>query len=139
VTERKRDRGAAAVEMAFMTMFLIILVTGIIDLGRAIYTNISVQEAAQEGAFYGGFEETVTKSDIVDRTVGSTGSITLDPADVVVTCNAITRGKRNAARVQVDVSYDLTLITPVVGQWLGGTLTLNKTAEAERFYTDCPA
>jgi Flp pilus assembly protein TadG len=139
VTERKRDRGAAAVEMAFMTMFLIILVTGIIDLGRALYTNISVQEAAQEGAFYGGFEEVVTKSDIVDRTVGSTGSITLDPTDVIVTCSAITRGKRNAARVQVDVSYDLNLITPVVGQWLGGTLTLNKTAEAERFYTDCPA
>ncbi len=127
------------VEMAFLTIFLIVLVTGIIDIGRAIYTDISVQEAAQEGAHYASFEEAATVAEIVDRTVNSTGSITVDPVDVNITCTAVTRGKRNATRVEVSVDYTLGLITPVISDWFGGTLTLHKTAEVERFYESCPA
>lgn len=139
MTDTTNEKGAAAVEMAFLTIFLVVLVTGIIDIGRAIYTDISVQEAAQEGAHYASFEEAATVAEIVDRTVNSTGSITIDPADVATTCTAVTRGKRNATRVTVTVDYTLGLITPVISDWFGGSLTLHKTAEVERFYESCPA
>lgn len=123
-----------------MTIFLLILVTGIIDLGRAIYTNISIQEAAQEGAFYGSFEETVSEAQIAQRVADSTSSPTLDPVnDVEVDCVTATKSKKNGTRVTVKVEYELDLVTPLVGQWLGGSLDLEKVAEAERFYDTCPS
>ncbi|MGH8914482.1 MAG: TadE family protein, partial [Acidimicrobiia bacterium] len=42
---RPSDRGAAAVEMAMVTMFLLVLLLGIVDVGRAISTNISIRDA----------------------------------------------------------------------------------------------
>lgn len=45
-----RDRGAAAVEMALMLPLLLLLVFGIIDFGRMLNAQISVTEAAREGA-----------------------------------------------------------------------------------------
>src|SRR5690606_41317277 len=72
--DRKPERGAAVVETAFITIFLLILVTGIIDVGRAIFTNISIQEAAQEAAVYAAFDESVTVADIAHRAVDSTRS-----------------------------------------------------------------
>lgn len=132
------ERGAAVVEMAFMTIFLLILVTGIIDLGRAIYTNISIQEAAQEGAFYASFEEGVTVGQVTQRVVDSTSSPAIDPGDVSVGCVTETKSKKNGTRVTVTVDYKLDLVTPLVGQWLGGSLDLQKRVEAERFFETCP-
>jgi Flp pilus assembly protein TadG len=138
--KHRKEHGAAVVEMAFMTIFLLIMVTGIIDLGRAIFTNISIQEAAQEGAFYGSFEENVTEAQIAQRVADSTSSPTIDPVnDVTVDCVAATKSKKNGTRVTVEVEHDLDLVTPLVGQWLGGSLTLQKTAEAERFFETCPS
>lgn len=125
--------------MAFMTIFLLILVTGIIDIGRAIFTNISIQEAAQEGAFYGSFEEAATASQIRQRAVDSTSSPSLDIDKITVKCATASKSIKNGARVSVTVDHRLDLITPFVGQWLGGVLDLSKTAEAERFFDSCPS
>lgn len=125
--------------MAITAVFLVILVMDIIDIGRAIYTNISIQEAAQEGAFYASFEESVTVNEVKKRVIDSTSSPALTTAEVTVACSTQTKSKKNGARVTVTVAHDLDLLTPIVGQWWGGTLTLTKAAEAERFYTTCPA
>lgn len=134
-----KDRGAAAVEMAIMAMFLMILVMGIIDVGRAIFTNISIQEAAQEGAYYSAFEETVTVAEIKQRAVDSTSSPALATSDVTVACVTQSKSKKNGTRIQVTVSHDLNLLTPIISQWWGGSLTLSKKAEVERFFSTCPA
>ena len=134
-----RDRGAAAVEMAFLTVFLLILVTGIIDLGRGIYSNISIQEAAQEGAFFGAFQDDATVAQIKQKAVDSTDSPVLTVGEVTVNCVTVSKSKKNGTRVEVTVTHQLDLVTPFVGQWLGGVLTLTKTAEADRFFSSCPA
>ncbi|GAB4056324.1 TadE/TadG family type IV pilus assembly protein [Catellatospora paridis] len=46
----RRDRGAAAVEMALVLPILLLLVFGIIDFGRMLSTQIKITEAAREGA-----------------------------------------------------------------------------------------
>lgn len=45
-----RDRGANIVEMAVVLPFLLLLLMGIADIGRAFYTYISLTNAAREGA-----------------------------------------------------------------------------------------
>jgi Flp pilus assembly protein TadG len=48
---RARDeRGAAAVEFALVLPVLLLIIFGIIDFGRMLYTKITITEAAQTGA-----------------------------------------------------------------------------------------
>lgn len=133
------ERGAAVVEMAFMTIFLVVLVMGIIDIGRAIFTNISIQEAAQEGASFGAFDELATVASIKQRAVNSTSEPTLSLTDVTITCTTVAKSKKQGTRIEVTVQHQVDLITPVIGQWLGGSINLSKVAGAERFYSSCPA
>ena len=44
------DRGAAAVEFALLLPLLVLLVFGMIDFGRAINAQITITQAAREGA-----------------------------------------------------------------------------------------
>ena len=44
------ERGAAAVEMALVLPLLLIVLGGLVDLGRAFYTQIVLTAAANEGA-----------------------------------------------------------------------------------------
>src|ERR1700747_2671037 len=45
-----RDRGAAAVEFALVFPLLLLIVFGIIDFGRALNAQITLTQAAREGA-----------------------------------------------------------------------------------------
>lgn len=137
--DRPRQRGAATVETALVSIFLLILVTGIIDLGRAVFNNISIQEAAQEGAFYGAFEEDVTVGEIEVKSATSTSAPVLTVDNVSVQCVPVTKTKRDGGELRVTVTYEMDLVTPFVGDWLGGTISLEKTAESERFYPTCPS
>ncbi|GAA1254654.1 TadE family protein [Oryzihumus leptocrescens] len=46
----RRDRGAAAVEMALILPVLLFVLMGLIDFGRAYNTQIQLSQAAREGA-----------------------------------------------------------------------------------------
>lgn len=46
----RTDRGAAAVEMALVTPLLLLMLFGIIDFGRMLNAQITLTEAAREGA-----------------------------------------------------------------------------------------
>ena len=45
-----RDRGSVAVEFALLLPLLLLLVFGIIDFGRALNAQITLTQAAREGA-----------------------------------------------------------------------------------------
>lgn len=47
---RARDRGASAVEFALVAPLLLLLVFGVIDFGRLLNAQITITEAAREGA-----------------------------------------------------------------------------------------
>jgi hypothetical protein len=51
----KRQHGQSLVELAVSLTFLLILVGGVIDLGRMFFTFITLRDAAQEGASYGSY------------------------------------------------------------------------------------
>lgn len=48
----RAERGQSLMEMAVSIVVLIILLAGIVDLGRAIFTFIALRDAAQEGLVY---------------------------------------------------------------------------------------
>lgn len=52
-TKHKIEKGQSLVELAMGLTVLLILLGGIVDVGRAIFTLFSMQDAAEEGIVYG--------------------------------------------------------------------------------------
>ena len=50
---KRSEKGQSLVELAFGIVILLILLAGIIDIGRMLFFYISLRDAAQEGAVFG--------------------------------------------------------------------------------------
>ena len=117
-----RDRGAAAVEFALLLPLLMLLVFGIVDFGRALNAQITLTQAAREGARLAALGE----PNVVSSTqAAATG---LNPVNVTVTsCPA---GAGAGVNAVVQVSYTFSFITPIAaiaglfGSGFGSTMTL---------------
>jgi hypothetical protein len=55
---RNCEQGQSLTELALTMTFLLILLAGIVDFGRAFFTYIALRDAAQEGALYASYEPT---------------------------------------------------------------------------------
>lgn len=139
----KAERGAAAVELAMVAIILVILVFGVIDTGRAIFTRIAVIDAAQEGAVFAAFEDEVagsplSETHIVDRVIAAVDTPVLTADDIEVTCYVDNSGSRPTYEVEVEVTSTIDMVTPVVGDWFG-SLDLVRSARATRYIAGCPS
>jgi Flp pilus assembly protein TadG len=117
-----RDRGAAAVEFALLLPLLTLLIFGIVDFGRALNAQITLTQAAREGARLAALGE----QNVVSGTqAAATG---LNPVSVTVTSCPVGAGAGVNAVVQT--SYKFTFITPIAaisklfGSGFGSTMTL---------------
>jgi Flp pilus assembly protein TadG len=128
---RDNDQGAALVEMALVVPLLLLLLLGITDFSRALLTNITVVEAAQEGALYASYYPNVA-ADIQQRVADSVDDITIDPSADVTTAVDLT-----ACTATVTVDHDYPLITPVGKLFLGDTVTLSHTVTSTVFAGGC--
>jgi TadE-like protein len=123
-----RDRGAVAVEFALVLPLLLLLIFGIIDFGRALNAQITLTQAAREGARL----EALGQSNVVTRTqAAATG---LSPVTVTIVDSCPT-GAGPGADAVVQTSYSYSFITPVgaFASMFGGSLpsTLTLTARSE--------
>jgi hypothetical protein len=109
--------------MAILLPLLVLLVMGIIDVGRIFFTNITIHEAAQEGAYFGAFFPSVP-GDVQQRSATSVDNPALTDANVDVTCPV-------SGEIQVRVRYQLNLLTPIVGDMLGDPWMLDEDVRAQ--------
>ena len=131
---RRRGRGQALVEFALVIPIFLLLVFGLVDLGRAVFVNNSLGEAARDGARYGSVQaraysvasRTAVEDWVEARLVGVP-----DPT-VTVTCVTENPGLGCAGNgsdtVIVTAEADLQMITPIIGQ-IVGTLRLEARSE----------
>lgn len=124
------EKGAALIEMALVVPLLLLLLLGITDFARALLTNITVVEAAQEGASYASYFPNVP-GDIQQRVVDSVDDITIAPADVTATVDLV------ACTATVTVDHEYPLITPVGKTFMGDTVTLSHTVTSTIFAGGC--
>lgn len=119
-----RDRGAAAVEFAIMLPLLLLIIFGIIDFGRALNTQITITQAAREGARL----TALNQPNVVSRTQAAATGLSGVGVTVAASCPA---GSGPTANADVKVSYSFNFITPIGaiatlfgGSGLGSPLTL---------------
>jgi Flp pilus assembly protein TadG len=110
-----RDRGAAAVEFALLLPVLLLLVFGIIDFGRALNAQITLTQAAREGARLAALGQ----PDVVNRTQGAASGL----SPVTVTVTACPDGAGPGVDASVTTSYAFSFATPIgaIAGMFGGT------------------
>jgi len=128
------DRGAAAVEFALLLPLLLLIVFGIIDFGRAINAQITITQAAREGARALALGD----SDWQTRTQEAAIGLNLNPPSGTITdpfsCPA-TGGAAAGDDAEVQVAYHFSFVTPIGaimsliggGSGSGSPLTLTAT------------
>jgi Flp pilus assembly pilin Flp len=110
------ERGAAAVEFALLLPLLLLLVFGIIDFGRAINAQITITQAAREGARAHALGDADWRQRTVDAGIGlslnpnepSAGGNVADLADCPATGGALAGDD-----AQIKVTYRFSFVTPV--------------------------
>ncbi len=141
---RRGQRGAAIVELALALPLLALLVMGVVDLGRAYRLKTRLANAAREGAAYAQY---------FPSQVDNTGTACADPANVVFIarneaggpepyavavarasdgvpitgCNRTTVAPGTPVRVSTSAPF--TVLTPLVADLVGETLTLRASVQ----------
>lgn len=127
---RRRSRGQSLVEFSLLLPVLIVILLGLLDLGRAVYAYNAVSEAARNGARVAIVNQTY--ADICSVAAGRAVALGLPTAcaangnpgtqgvwitnastGTVVPCTAIN------CKQSVKVTYQFRAITPVIGAILG--------------------
>ena len=142
---RERTRGQALVEFSLVLVPFLLILMGIVDLGRGIYTYNAVAEAAREVArvtsvhpctgspcTLGNSTETqsviATQGSLVPGLTGPGGSLTIQCTDIT-DANQSNTDCPPGDYVRVTVSVPFTAATPLVG--LVGPITLASTSHVE--------
>lgn len=111
------QRGQSLVETALFITLLMVLMMGVIDLGRAYFSYLSLKDAAAEGAAYASIRpDDLAGIDARVRGESPSGLIDWSTAQVVTT---FTGPACRSYGVRVKVTIDYHLVTPFVGAIVG--------------------
>ena len=122
-TDRARA-GNAVVEVAIVLAFLLMVLFGIIDFGRAWWNSNIMHTACREGARLAAVSAPADSADVIQRIrdVLSTAAINPDPSDIRLTWPP--EGDP-LSPVTVEINYDFDLIAgPILGV-IPGTIPLS--------------
>ena len=126
-----RSRGQALVEFALVVPIFFLLVFGLIDLGRAIYVNNAMAQGAREGARWGSVQARSATPDARETVAEEIAERMTSVPDASIKVTCIETLPQLGCRINdiliVEVSTDLEMITPIIGQ-IVGTLELTSTS-----------
>nr|MBA3296246.1 pilus assembly protein [Acidobacteriota bacterium] len=145
---RPRSRGQSIVELALILPVLMLLVGSALDLGRMFYSQITIANAAREGAYEASYQPTSFKSNaschaadnrIMCRVLSEAkGSfVSVNKADVSVACSN-TCAKGIGSTVTVTVLGRFSLLTPLMAPFFGGSNVILTSTASAQIVTDPP-
>lgn len=117
----RTDSGAAAVEFALIFPILFLVMAGVVDFGRMMYTQITLTNAAREGA-RAAIVSSATAAEVRTRASNAAGgftTMTVDPG--------LCAGPGTDASVTTSVPFTWVLLGPAVGLIPGADTVLPPT------------
>ena len=128
-----RSRGQALVELALILPVFMLFFATVLDFGRIAAAQISVQNAAREGAFQAAQTPTdfnsaqpcpvngLTNKVLCRIKLESSGGVVVNPTDISVVCNPVTCASGIGNTVTVRVTGHFRLLTPLLSAFFGGS------------------
>ena len=135
---RSRRQGQSLVEFAVVLPIFLLILAGIVDFGLGLYSQMTVINAAREGARIGvvtivGVDPTTS---VDNRVRAMTAGLDQSKLDVIVTCqrptgpttfgNCSSPAWQSDDAVRVEVNYDYKMLWPLA---LGNSLQLSSTVQ----------
>src|SRR5215212_9843282 len=128
---RTRSRGQSLVEFALLLPVFLLFVSACLDLGRVFYANISLNNAAREGAMQAaaadgtfiqnGACDPVNNSVVCRVQLESKGSmVSVAATDITMTCSSVGCPRAAGSTATVSVSGSFRLVTPILAFIFGG-------------------
>jgi hypothetical protein len=108
----RRENGQGLVEFAIGITFLLVLLAGILDLGRAYFSYIALQDAAQEGASYASIAPTDIlgiRERVQATSSGPIDFVLFDDSQIEV---QLLGGSCTGNGIKVTVKMDFRLVAP---------------------------
>ncbi len=124
---KKNQKGQSLLEFALLLPILLVILAGILDLGRLYYAYVAVTDAAAEGAAYAAIHPEASDEDIaIWANATSKGLVDLETDGTVTVIRPIIQA---GYPVTVTVSYDFAISTPIINQFFQeGTIPLEAVA-----------
>lgn len=116
----KKQRGAAAVELAILLPVVLLIIGGIVDFGRVFFTKIELTNAAREGAR----AAIVTGTPATGITARVTAAVPgIDPARLsIVATPSCTAGATNDVTVSVTMpTFEWIILKPAMNMVRAGS------------------
>ena len=123
---RRGERGAAAVEMALILPVLLLLVGGIIDFGRAFNAQMTLTQAAREGARMQSLG--YTDAQVASRARQAATGLPTIAVNIPSRCP--TTDPSNASVVEVSTNFNYLLLDGIVNL-VGASMPASQTLRAQ--------
>jgi Flp pilus assembly protein TadG len=105
------ERGQSMIEFALLLPLLILLISGMVDIGRYCYAYLRLEQAAQEIVRLGGLGR--SDAEIVD--FAKSYATLKDAKNLKVEINPPDASRKSGQYIQVTLSHSQSWVTPVVG------------------------
>mgnify|MGYP000854847679 FL=1 len=135
----KQEKAQSLVEFAGALVVLVIILAGVVDLGRAIFTLFAMQDAAEEGIVFG--TSFPTHCDQIRERIQYNLANEILPDDITVwvtiennagvqqSCDSIPVNNVYAGKeMQIEVTQTFNITMPLIGAFVGQTILLKATA-----------
>jgi len=122
--------GQAVTEFALVLPVFLLLLMILFDFGRVIYAQNAITQGARAATRLASVSAPQTDASIRDR--ARTMAPGLDVPDSAISGEGGTfypEGTAEGSRVVVHISVDVSLVTPIVANILGGSITVDVTSE----------
>lgn len=151
LSKRTERRGQSMVEFALILPIFVLLVFGILDLGRGVYAYHTLNNAATEGARVAIVNQTLAT--IQGRAASRAVGVGVAPADVTVdyrtaalpdtpdSCAARVGTKAGPVTCTaiVQVAHDFTAVTPIISNIIGTIQMAGESSMVVQFPCQDPA
>lgn len=135
----EKEKGQSLLEMAFALIVLLLLLAGIVDLGRLFFTYIALREAAQEGAAFASVcpPNTIENKNLITDHVKTSSHFPVNLSSYkIIVSSTFTTQATPGSQIRVDVYYqDFQFIMPFLNLIDGN---LQATAFDVSLVFECP-
>ena len=151
-SRRDQSRGQALVELAIISVVLLLILGTVLDLGRLFYAQITVENAARAGVLVAAREPTsytgacpagappANKIGCAIAAESRGSGVTVQASEVTVSCETTSGSAINpcpaspllGARSRVGISKTFTFLMPILSAVLGSNLTVSASVAADQ-------